>query len=69
MESHRVRVQPVTQRSRSADLACDVKRTYGYRCVCSCGYVGKTWREIGVARAEGRVHDYRPPGIGPAGGV
>lgn len=66
---HKITVTPVTVRMIDPRLEVQKRRTVGFRCVCSCGYIGRLHRDIGVARAEGRVHDYEPSTPTDAGGM
>jgi hypothetical protein len=53
---HAITVQPITQRSSSAEFACDVRRTVAYRPVCSCGWKGRGSSSVREARAAGHDH-------------
>lgn len=47
---------PVRQSYYSRDLACDVRRTVGYRAYCSCGHVGPVKATVALARYALRDH-------------
>jgi len=60
---HRVHIVAVKVRSWSVELACDTRRTVGYRAECqTCDYRSPVRQTVTLARVEGATH--RPVAVG-----
>lgn len=51
-----VRVLPRSTSRESDDLGCTVRKVYGYRAQCKCGWLGHTYGSVREARLEASFH-------------
>jgi len=51
--------QPARVTFYSSELATNVRRTYGYRGYCACGWEGELRKSHGEARFDTKVHRHQ----------